>query len=268
VTAVSFITANFVARELGYPGADDWALANATTSERFREAFRDRFGALVRDVREMGFDAIDIWRPHLDVSWATEEHVSSALELVAGEGLSVTSLAGHHGDDADELEASCKLALAVDAPLLVGSSKLFDNDRAAAVAILERYGVTLALENHDARAPAENVALVDAQPASPRVAAAIDTGWYGTFERDPAEAVTILGGRVAHVHLKDIEAPGAHVTTSFGDGCLDLEDVVHALVRTGYDGPIAVEHEPFDRDPTDECVASHALLRRWLAEAA
>jgi sugar phosphate isomerase/epimerase len=268
LTVVSFITANFVARELGYPGTDDWPLANATTSERFREAFRDRFGALVRDVREMGFDAVDIWRPHLDVGWATDEHVSSALELLAGEGLSVTSLAGHHGDNEDELEASCKLALAVDAPLLVGSSKLFHNDRAAAVAILERHGITLALENHDSRGAAENAALVDEEPASPRVATAIDTGWYGTFERDPAEAVAILGSRVAHVHLKDIEAPGAHVTTSFGDGCLDLEAVVHALARTGYDGPIAVEHEPFDRDPTDECVASHALLRRWLAEAA
>ena len=33
MTVVSFITANFVARELGYPGTDDWALANETTSE-------------------------------------------------------------------------------------------------------------------------------------------------------------------------------------------------------------------------------------------
>jgi L-ribulose-5-phosphate 3-epimerase len=267
VTVVSFISANFVARELGYPGVENWQLANQTTSDRFRDAFRDRFGALVRDVRNLGFEAIDIWRPHLDLSWATDEHVSTALEVLAAEGVSVTSFAGQVEDEA-ELEAACRLAVTFDAPLLVGRSRLLEEDRGAAVEILERHGVTFAIENHDERGPAENAAVVDTEPASETVAAAIDTGWYGTFEHDPAEAVEVLGRRVAHVHLKDIEAPGAHVTTGFGDGCLPLEEVVHALTRAGYEGPIAVEHEPFDRDPSAECVASRALLRRWLAELA
>jgi sugar phosphate isomerase/epimerase len=76
----------------------------------------------------------------------------------------------------------------------------------------------------------------------------------------------VLGDRIAHVHLKDIERLGEHVTTGLGAGCLPLEATVRALRRHGYAGPIAIEHEPFDRDPSSECAASLELLRTWLTE--
>jgi sugar phosphate isomerase/epimerase len=180
--------------------------------------------------------------------------------------MTVTSLAGSFGETEGELEAACGLARALGVDLLVGRLRFLDADRETAVAVLARHGVTYAIENHDERGPAENAERIDVEPGRPWVAAAIDTGWYGTHSHDPAAAVELLGDRVAHVHLKNIERPGAHVTTALGEGCLGLRATVRALRANGYTGPIAIEHEPFDRDPSADCAASLGLLRTWLAE--
>ena len=48
--------------------------------------------------------------------------------------------------------------------------------------------------------------------------------------------------------------PGASTSTR----CLDV------LLSTGYDGALSVEHEPYDRDPTDECVQMRQTLETRL----
>jgi hypothetical protein len=37
------------------------------------------------------------------------------------------------------------------------------------------------------------------------------------------------------------------------------------LRRIGYEGAIAVEHEPEDHDPSEECAAMLVELKGWLA---
>ncbi|MCX7869633.1 MAG: hypothetical protein N2322_06745, partial [Terrimicrobiaceae bacterium] len=74
---ISFMSANFVARELGYPGGDiaDWARHDQATQEAFRpiETFQARFEEMLDKVRGAGFDALDLWCAHLHYRWATPE---------------------------------------------------------------------------------------------------------------------------------------------------------------------------------------------------
>src|SRR5919205_4105150 len=123
---ISFITANYVARELGYNMTGGWGQGDRATNEHFRpiETFAGRFEELLRDVRAMGFEAIDLWNAHLNWAWATEEHLSIARELLAKHNLRVTSLAGGFGSTPREFEAACKVAVAVGTTILGGSAGL------------------------------------------------------------------------------------------------------------------------------------------------
>jgi L-ribulose-5-phosphate 3-epimerase len=67
------------------------------------------------------------------------------------------------------------------------------------------------------------------------------------------------------VHLKDVLRAGEpHDTCAWGEGVVDVEACVRMLERIDYRGALAVEHEPEDRDPTEEIRAMRRQLEEWL----
>ena len=133
-----------------------------------------------------------------------------------------------------------------------------------AAAVLRERGVTLAIENHPERTPAEVLAKIEAGGGT--VAATVDTGWWATQGYDPVQAIEELGAGVAHVHLKDVRQVGEpHETCAWGEGIVDVEACVRALLRIDYAGFYTVEHEPEDRDPSEEIRAMRERLEGWLA---
>ncbi|MEV7117000.1 hypothetical protein [Kitasatospora griseola] len=75
----AFATSNFIARERGYSPAGGWRQDDpehpflggwAECAEAVRAAFapvetyRARFGALLAEVREAGFEAVELWSGH------------------------------------------------------------------------------------------------------------------------------------------------------------------------------------------------------------
>ena len=151
-TKISFISANFVARQLGYHMTEGWMQGDNAANDYFRplETFADRFDAMLGEVAAMGYTAIDIWLAHLHWRWASPEHIAIARDLLARRKLTVVSLAGGFGATQDEFEAACQLAAALDTTILGGSSPFLFVDRASALDILKTHGVKLALENHPA----------------------------------------------------------------------------------------------------------------------
>ena len=262
---ISFMSANFVARELDWQ-MPDWAAGDQSVNDAFRpiETYRERFGAMLDAVVAMGFSAIDLWEAHLSPQWATDAHVATANELLQARSLRVASLAGWFGTERAELEAASRLAVAVGAPILGGRSRLLDTDRGAVVDLMERHDLVFALENHPERTPAEVLARIGEE--SERIGATVDTGWFATQGHDPARAIELLGSRVLHVHLKDVRHAGEpHTTTAYGEGIVPLRECVEALQRQEYRGTISVEHESEDHDPTDELRAAREQLEAWLA---
>lgn len=100
----------------------------------------------------------------------------------------------------------------------------------------------------------------------PNIGSAFDTGWWGTHDYPLMDAYEKLRPHIRLVHIKNVQAPGAHVSTPWDDGCLDLKPFVQALRRNGYSGYISLEYEPFDRDPRPATVAAIPLLRKWWNE--
>ena len=259
MTTIAFMTANYVARETGY-SMHGWGHGDRMTNEAFAplETYEERFDAVLADVEELGFDAIDLWGAHLSPEWATDEHVEAACRALARRGIRVTTYATWIGPA--NVERSCELALALGTSL-IGGGVSGDLDEIAAV--LAKHGVRLGIENHPERTPAE--VLEKIERGAGMLGATVDTGWWGTQGYDAARAIEELGGHVLHVHLKDVRALGEpHETCRWGDGIVPIAACVRALQQIGYTGAIAVEHEPETEDPTDDLRAMRVELEGWL----
>ena len=262
---ISFMSANFVARESGWSIAD-WGEGDRAVQAAFSPigTFPQRFGDLLDEAVALGFDTIDLWEGHLSPRWATEEHVAAAVTALRDRGLRVASLAGWFGDSEDEVGAACRLAVAVGAPVLGGNTKLVDTDRGALDRILEAHGLRFGLENHPERTPSEVLGRIG-PGGSGRIGATVDTGWFGTQGYDAARAIEELGNRVVHVHLKDVRHAGTpHDTSGYLDGVVPLRACVDVLRRIGYGGAISVEHEPYAYDPRLEIGRARELVVEWV----
>jgi L-ribulose-5-phosphate 3-epimerase len=263
---VSFMTANFVAREVGW-SMRDWSQGERAVQDAFRpvETYRDRFAALCDEVVGLGFAAIDLWDAHLNAAWATDEHVEIARAVLDERGLRVASLAGWLGSDVRRVARTCEIAAAVGAPLLGGNTTLLAEDRAALVDILERHDLSFGIENHPERRPDEVLARIG-DGAGGRIGTTVDTGWWGTQGQDAAEAIRALAPHVLHVHLKNVLHAGMpHETCGYDGGVVPLRACVDALRDIGYAGAISVEHVPERRDPRPEIAEARERLEGWLA---
>ena len=255
---VSFMSANYVAREVDY-AMHGWGHGDRATNEAFRplHTYAERLDAVLADVRALGFDAVDIWGGHLNPEWATDEHVQIACGLLAQHGLSVASYAVWVGRE--HLERACEICGQIGAPLIGGHAPV-DDPRLPS--LLAEHGIRVALENHPERTPQE---VLDRIGGRDGVGACIDTGWWGTQGYDAARAIEELWPHVFHVHLKDVLAlDEPHETCRFGDGIVDVQGCVSTLRRLGYAGALSVEHEPETFDPTDDVREMRVELEGWL----
>jgi sugar phosphate isomerase/epimerase len=244
--------------------ADQWGPFDDATNAAFEplESFGARFDALLVSITDIGFDAIDLWFGHLNWRWATPDHVVIARDALARHDVRLVSLAGSIGTTTADVEAACRLANDLDVDLIAGPGGIVQTDRDAVAAVLDAHGVRFGLENHPERAPSEVLAAIGDAEA---LGAAVDTGWWATQGYDPVAAIHELSARLLHVHLKDVEEPGTHVTCMHGEGCARIFDCVEALLDIGYAGPVSIEHHSFDRDPTPECARALTGVREQLA---
>jgi L-ribulose-5-phosphate 3-epimerase len=256
---IAYMTANEVARETGW-AMHGWGHGDRATNEAFAplETYAQRLDALLGRVRALGFEAVDLWGAHLSTEWATDEHVVIARELLAAHGITVTTYGTwvHRPN----VERACELALELGTST-IGAG--FSGDAGELAPVLREHGVTLAIENHPEKTPAEVLAKIEAGDGT--MAATVDTGWWGTQGFDAVEAIEELGGHVAHVHLKDVLRVGEpHDTCAWGEGVVDVEACVRALQALGYQGAYTVEHEPEDHDPSEAIAAMRTKLEGWL----
>jgi L-ribulose-5-phosphate 3-epimerase len=257
---IAYMTANEVARETGW-AMHGWGHGDRLTNEAYGpvDTYPARFDALIARVRALGFDAIDLWGAHLSPDWATDEHVRAARDTLAAHGVTVTTYGTwvHRHN----VGPACRIAVALGTEL-IGAG--FSGEAAELAPVLREHGVTLAIENHPEKTPAEVLAQIEAGGGT--MAATVDTGWWATQGYDPARAIRELGSAVAHVHLKDVRATGEpHETCRWGEGIVDVAACVAALREAGYAGAVAVEHEPEDHDPSEECRAMRLELEALLS---
>jgi len=263
----SFITANYVARALDYKGPDDWMPNQDAT---LASASPEHFLQIVQDVVAAGFDAVDVWTAHCH--WRQHDR-EDYLEQVKGYcsqfDLTLTSYAGGlQMSDVAEVEPVFRFMKQLGAPLFAGGIGGTAPPAALAAAVNEichRYNSRWACANHPEKTVEEILARIDGGRHD-RVGVALDTGWCATQGLDALDAVKRVrdAGKLFILHLKDVKAPGKHDTCPLGDGIVPCDKIVRYLAQSKWDGDIAIEHEPFDHDPTPEIVTSLARVKEWL----
>ena len=266
MNTVSFMSANYVARQLDYNMTKGWMEGDDATNAWFApiDTYAKRFGSMLAEVSALGFTSIDLWLGHLNWRWATDEHSAIAAAALREAGLSVASLAGGFGDTPEEFTAACRLAQSLGVAILGGNSGLLNGDQATLAAIAREHGVRLGYENHPERNTAEMYAKIG-EGYEDVIGFCVDTGWFGTHGYDAVRGLRELAPRLFHVHLKDVLAPGGHVTCRYGRGCVPIEASVKTLLDLGYAGGISVEHEPDNYSPNQDCAANLLMLKEWLA---
>jgi sugar phosphate isomerase/epimerase len=273
---ISFTTANFVARELGYRMTEGWMQGETATIDRFRPVatYAGRLEAMLGEIKALGFTAIDLWSAHLHYLWATPEHVAVAKSLLGKLGLRVVSYAAWVRGGEAELRSACRLCRELGIPLIGGYVELAEKERAAAVRVLREFGVAYGFENHPETSVEAVLAKIGAGDEDV-IGVTVDTGWFGTQRVDTLAAVRELASRVKHIHLKDVKARRAeksglpfidmgHETCRLGTGVVPVEAVARFLVSAGYRGAMTIEHEPEEFDPRPDCAASLLAVREWV----
>ncbi len=271
----SFVTANFVARQIGYRMEKGWMQGDEATNAWFSPlaTFEQRFEEMLLEIKALGFSSIDLWCAQLHWRWATLQHVETARRLLGKHGLAVRSYPAWVGGGAEDLHGACRLCAALDIPLFAGHCEYFAQDRAAAVAILREHGVAYAMENHPEKSAAEIFARLGAGDED-IVGVALDTGWCATQGWDALAAVNELGPRLLAVHLKDVKAKRAektgfsfidmgHETCRLGEGVVSMQAIVAVLRAREFRGPIGIEHEPEQFDPRQDVRESRERVEQW-----
>lgn len=264
----TFMTANYVARELDYNGEDlsDWGRCHDATVKAFHgPQFAEKFEELVVQVKACGFDSLELWVAHLDPFQATPEMIQQAVKILEKHNMKVHSYTagfGTPGVSRDEAVRIFETARAIGARVLAQGFHPANGPIVQELA--QTYGIRMGLENHPEKTPQEAIDKI--RDFAPWVGVAIDTGWFATQGYDPVQAVRELKDYIVHVHLKDIRAAGSHETCALGDGVVDVREVLAALKEIGYNGVITIEHEPMDYDPTDDVIKSLERAKRWWAE--
>lgn len=263
---LSFVTANFVARESGYALRPfNWGTADRATVEAFHGPnFSDKFDELCRLVRDAGFQNIDLWVAHLNPFVASTAMVEEAASILKHHRLRVVAYTGGLGrPDLTRAEAEkvYRTAKAIEAPLLgVG---LNPSNARLAYDLGKEYGIKYAIENHPEKNPQELLARIG--DYGEVIGVTQDTGFWGMFGYDAIKATHELKDHLLHLHLKQVHQTddGWH-SCAYDEGVVDIRGVVGALKEINYQGAISVEHEPAHEDPTPAVVHSAELLRGWL----
>lgn len=260
---ICFNTANFVGRALDYSLKPfKWGQADEATQRLFHgDSFQEEFNEIMRIISDAGFKMIELWTAHLDYKKATQELIQKAKQILKNLNLSVCSYAGGFGNIEEEIEKSFQLAQAMGAKVLAGSlnEKLLDR----AYSLCREYKIRLVFENHPDRETPEKIKELIGDRKD-WFGACVDTGWFATFDIDASRAIRKLGGKVFHVHLKDIKKAGSHETCALGDGIVNIPAVISALREISYDGYLSIEHEPEYHDPVQDVKKSLSRLREWL----
>ncbi len=153
--------------------------------------------------------------------------------------------------------------------------------------ILDRFqelGVRFALEVHPSEIAFDLVStqrFVEALDGHPAFGVNFDPSHFGYQNADYVRFIEAMADRIFHVHMKDVwwadrrtdagilgghtefgDARRAWDFRSLGRGKIQFEEIIRALNRIGYDGPLSVEWEDGAMDREHGAAEAAAFVRR------
>lgn len=258
---------SFVSSQVGYQPPGSWDECVTALSQYFQPiaTFEQRFDDLLTRVKELGFSCMDVWQPaELNWQWATLEHIEIARRVIDRQAMVISSLAGEFGTTREEFDSACRLASAIGAPMLSGTTALLLSDRNFVIDRLEAYDLRLAIENEVEETPQQILQQIG-DTGGGRLGTALDTGWWATHHYDVVKAITELKEHLFHVHLKDVLPGDEHINCGCGKGCVPVVDCVETLMKMDYSGILSIENHALDHDPGSELAAGRKLVEKMIS---
>ena len=100
----------------------------------------------------------------------------------------------------------------------------------------------------------------------PRLRICLDVGHANAYSEVPVEDwIAMLGGRIAHVHLKDSPPGDGRKRVSVGTGAVPNAEIVRTVAAQGYDGWYTLE-DLIGKDRLPDVRQQIARIRRWVDE--
>jgi protein FrlC len=251
------------------------------------------------DLAELGRERVELWgiAPHFHVPWASDAEARGIRRLAADRGLSIVCVTPEqvmypvNVASPDTRLRAASVAMfrrAAELAVELGATRLFltpgrgyesEPVEAAwrrsvdALGEIATYADTLGLdavleplqrvESNLVNSAADAARMID-EIAAPNLGVALDTVAMTVAGDDVDAYFAALGPLVRHVHLID-GRPAGHL--AWGEGELPLGDILAALGRHGYAGPITVElfgDGTYAFDPKPVLAGSLAAIGREL----
>lgn len=259
---IGTITCSYYMRIYNYhkPENLDWGKMVA----RYRSEFhREDFLKLAGEIRQLGYDGIEVWDPTFShMVYSEEEAAAMGRELKEmGFRRVVYCIGGWSLADKGQVEPAYRFAKALGASVVTGCivkegcEELFGEMERCG----KQYGIKYAIENH----PEPNFEKAEeiAQAFRPyeTIGANIDTGIYHMLGYDVLAAAELFGDKIYHVHCKDT-VQGGDECFPLGEGTAPIRELAVWLEKRGYQGMVSVEFE-YAGDPTEGLASSLALLQ-------
>jgi sugar phosphate isomerase/epimerase len=244
---LAFNSANLVGRVSGYRfKLSDWLTQHQRTA---KETDARAFADICAEIAATGFTDVELWQALAEPSVMTEDTAREWRTILDDHGLRAVAYGGYLGSGAEKVCGWLGISV------INGGFQLAPND---ATKLCDEHDVYTNFENHPQKTAEEILAPIGG--GNDRLGVCLDLGWLGTQGVDAPQMIRTLGPFVRWVHAKDVAAAGKHETCMLGEGVVDVAGCIRALHDIGYDGYLAWEDEPEDRNPME----SAARNREWL----
>lgn len=248
------------------PRTDRTGFALGLASYTCREFGLDATLAMARRV---GLGRICLKDMHLPLD-SPEGMIRATADRVRGQGLAPYACGVVYMTTETEVDRAFAYAAAAGMGLMVGVPE--HRLLGLAERRVKETGILLAIHNHgpgDLRYPTPDVILDRVAGLDPRIGVCLDVGHCQRSGIDPARAAAACGPRLLDVHMKDVSAASTDGgTVECGRGVIDLPRLVETLVRTGFRGTAAFEHEKDGGDPLPGLAESVGYVRGVIAALA
>ena len=90
MTQISLNSSSFVGKQCGYGPQSDWDACVDAVNAYYRpeDTFAERFEKMLLEVKQLGFDALDIWTAgQMNWRWTTEKQMATAQALLVEHNL-------------------------------------------------------------------------------------------------------------------------------------------------------------------------------------
>lgn len=221
---------------------------------------------LIPVLKELGVPGVELYDHHLSPTASLGDFTAGVREFeAAGIGFSGLYTERFTGDRSGD-ERIVRLAYLAGIPAILTSLPEGRLERVSGLA--SEWGINLLVHN---QSPGDDSTLVTPDHIYahlgrfPTVDLCLDIGNLARAGHDPAETIAAMGPRIRTLHVKDVDADGAH--TDLGEGTIDIDGVFRAREAHAPNAHVVFEYggQPNDIGARIDALAVNVgRLRNWV----